>query len=245
MVSDFEIDLCITSDHYFGDKIKSNKVRCHFNILDKELVEKTQKSSGVNKTTCFKYYYKSYALKYAAAMFPGASICHTDCDIIPNSEFSLDRFLSFNKPNTIYCPNTVSCSGSYGGPYEQDGVTLNIKPKLKCVIDKFIPEFNDYANLRCPIENILFFNQIPLEILLKYCKDWCEIGKFSDSSGHPTYGDCFEIKPAAMLNNIEVEQTCYMPFCDQFKGRFIDLIKSNTFENDEDFLNDLIEKEFK
>ena len=245
-IPDLEIDLCITSDHYFGDKIKPGKIRCHFNVLSEEIIKKTHKSDAAyNKTTCFKYFYKAHALKYAASNFPDKSICHTDCDIIPNSEFSISRFLRLDKSKTLYCPNTVSCSGGYGGPYEQDGKTLSIVPKLKCIIDQFIPEFNDYENTRFPIENILFFNKISQDILFKFCEDWLKMGSFSDSKGYPTYGDCFEIKPACLLNNIDVESTSLMPFCDMFKGKFIELLKQSKFENDEDFLNDLIKKNFR
>ena len=68
------------------------------------------------------------------------------------------------------------------------------------------------------------------------------MGEFSDSKGHPTYGDCFEIKPSCMLNNIDVESTHLMPFCDVFKGKFIELIKEkiNLFDNDDDLLNHII-----
>ena len=244
LISDFEIDFCITSDHYFGDKIKSNKIRCHFNILDQEIVNNTHKSDkDYNKTTCFKYFYKAHALKYAATNFPGRSICHTDCDIKPNTEFGINRFLSFDKPNTLYCPNTVSCSGCYGGPsYANDGKTLEINRKLKYIMDKFIPEFNDYENIRLPIENVLFFNQISDDTLLKFCDDWLEMGSHSYYEGYPTYGDCFEIKPSCILNNINIESTSLMPFCDSFKGRFIELLreKANSFDNDDDFLNLII-----
>jgi hypothetical protein len=239
LITDFEINFCITSDQYFGNKINSKKIKCYFNILDKNLINNTHKSNGINKTTCFKYYYKSLALKYCVSTFPNLSICHTDCDIIPNKQFNLNKFLNLNKSNTIYCPNTVSCSGGYGGPYKEDGKTLNITPKLKYIMDKFMPNFNDYTNLRCPIENILFFNKIPQHILLKYCEDWLNIGIFAHEKGYPTYGDCFEIKPAALINGIEIEQTSHFPFCDSFKGKFIELVKEklNSFDTDEDFID--------
>lgn len=243
LISDFEINFCITSDHHFGDKIKAGKVKCHFNILGEDLVNSTHKSDNhYNKTTCFKYFYKSYALEYAAKMFPNKSICHTDCDIVPNKQFSVNRFLSFDKTNTLYCPNTVSCSGGYGGPSKQDGRTINIVPKLKYIMDEFIPDFDDYENIRFPIENVLFFNKIPHEVLLKFCDDWRKIGSFSDKKGYPTYGDCFEIKPSCIINKINVEQTSLFPFCDSFKGRFVEILreKEKSFDNYDDFLNFII-----
>lgn len=246
IISDDNIKLCITSDKDFSNKINSKKVKCYFNILHKNTVNKTHKSdNNFGKTTCFKYFYKSYAIKYAANMFPDSSICHTDCDIIPNKEFQINRFFKFEKPNTLYCPNTVSCSGGYGDAYSSDNKTIEIKPKLKEIMNYFIPEFTDYKDIRLPIENILYFNQIPNKILLKFCDDWLKIGSFSDSKGYSTYGDCFEIKPACLLNNINIESTSLMPFCDNFKNKFIDLIKKSNFDNDEDLLNILIEKQLK
>lgn len=243
LLSDFKINLCITADRDFSNKIRSKKVECYFNILDDEIVSKTDMARGVNKTTCFKYFYKSYALKFAVNRFPGASICHTDSDIIPNKEFSETRFLSLNKENTLYCHNTVNCAGDYGDPIVKDGEVQNIKPKLKSIMKEFIPDFNDYINIRCPIENILYFNKISTETMIKFCEDWLKFGQFSDKKGHSTYGDCFEIKPACVLNKIEVEDTSILPFCDAFKGKFAELLEQSKFESDEDFLNDLIKKE--
>lgn len=241
LILEDSINLCITSDTNFSDKINSQKIKCYFNILDTNTVNNTHKSdNNFAKTTCFKYFYKSYAIKYAANMFPNSSICQTDCDIIPNKEFNISRFFKFEKPNTLYCPNTVNCYGGYGDYTSSDNEEIKINRKLKYIMSQFIPEFNNYKNIRLPIENILYFNQISNDVLLKFCDDWLKIGSASDNQGYPTYGDCFEIKPACLLNNINIESTNLMPFCDSFKGKFIELVKQNNFENDEDFLNFII-----
>jgi hypothetical protein len=246
-----EINLCITSDRDFCEKINSEKVCCFFNVLDESVVKPSGYTlPGHGKSTYFKYYLKSMALKYSATKFPNYSICHTDCDILPTKEFSDITFDLMNVPG-LYCSNIVRCSGDYHR-FQNDNGDIIINEKLKKIVNHFIPNFTDFPSLKCPIENRLYFNNIPQENLIKFCETWLEIGKFVDSSGMQRYGDCFEIKPACMLHDIEIIQTDLLPFDDGFKGSFSDMfnkrfLKVNCPEeyknlNDEEFLDYALEK---
>lgn len=240
-----KINFCITSDRDFCEKISSEKICCHFNILDKEVVDPSGYTRpGCGKSTYFKYYLKSLALKYSATTFPGMSICHTDSDILPTNNFNE----SFDKMNEsgLYCMNIVRCSGDYHR-YQNDNGEVIVNEKLRKIVNHFIPEFNDFASLKCPIENRLYFNNIPHQNLINFCDNWFEIGKFVDKNGLNRYGDCFEIKPSCMMNNIEIHQTDFLPFDDGFKGTFADMfnkrfLKTNCPEEyknlgDEEFLD--------
>lgn len=250
-IYDKEINLCITSDREFCEKINSEKVCCHFNVLDKEIVEPSGYTKpGHGKSTYFKYYLKSIALKYSANTFPNSSICHTDCDILPTSNFSDEVFAKMNEEG-LYCSNTVRCSGDYH-QYQRENGELMINEKLRRITNQFIPLFNDFASVRCPIENRLYFSKIPQETLVSFCDKWLEIGKFVDSNGMQRYGDCFEITPSCILNDIKIIQTDYLPFDDNFKGGFADMFnkrhnKQNCPEeyknlNDEEFLDYALSK---
>ena len=82
--------------------------------------------------------------------------------------------------------------------------------------------------------------------MINFCNKWFEIGKFVDKNNLQRYGDCFEIKPACVMFDIEILETDLFPFDDGFKGTFADMFnkrfnKENCPEeyknlNDEEFL---------
>lgn len=164
--------------------------------------------------------------------------------------FSEETFKLMDQPG-LYCSNTVRCSGDYH-MFQNDKGEVQVNHKLKSIVNHFIPEFNDFASVRCPIENRLYFNNISQETMIKFSEKWFEIGQFVDKNNLQRYGDCFEIKPACMIYGIEIMQTDYLPFDDGFKGSFADMfnkryLKENCPEeyknlNDEEFLKYAVSK---
>lgn len=239
-----EINLCVTSDRDFCEKINSDTVCCNFNILDENLVKSSGYTlPGNGKSTYFKYYLKSLALKYAALQFPDSSICHTDCDILPTSRFSDETFSLMDKKG-LYCSNIVRCSGDYH-MFQNDKGEVQVNHKLKSIVNHFIPGFEDFASVRCPIENRLYFNGISQETMVNFCDKWFEIGQYVDKNNLQRYGDCFEIKPACMIYDIEIIQTDHLPFDDGFKGSFSDMFNKRFLkQNCPDEYKNLSDNEF-
>jgi hypothetical protein len=248
-----KINLCITTDRDFSQKINSEKVICHFNVLSNDIVKPSGYTlPGHGKSTFFKYYLKSLALSYSARVLPDNSICHTDADVLPTSGFNKSCFDSFTEKG-LYCSNIVKCSGDYHQVYNAAGEIM-INHKLKTIVNHYMPELQekDFAEMRCPIENKLYFNKIDFNTLVNFCNKWYEIGKFVDSKNLQRYGDCFEIKPACMMYGIDIIETHLLPFDDGFKGIFAEMFNKRVTKidcpeeyrdlNEEDFLNYSLEK---
>ena len=117
-----DIIFCVTSDSDFSDKLVDSNIRVEFNLLQDHSIDNSRASTGVYRSTVFKYYLKSLAIKNAAIKFPDHSILHIDCDMIPDEKFNLESIYK-NSDSGIYCndlginPET-DCLAFHGKNYQ-------------------------------------------------------------------------------------------------------------------------------
>jgi len=242
-----DIIFCVTSDGDFSDKLVGSNISVDFNLLQDHSIDNSRASTGVYRSTVFKYYLKSLAIKNAAIKFPNHSILHVDCDSIPDEKFNLESIYK-NSDAGIYCGEFVTCSGHYGILNDENGA-IQINRKIPHIFGKFLKHISEQEihDLKFPIENKLLFNNISPEKIISFCDNWYEIGQSINESGLPTYGDCFEIKAAAIINNIQIFKAQSLLFGDSHKNTLLEELKrvgvdnvSNVDENFiKSFLNDL------
>jgi hypothetical protein len=220
-----DIIFCVTSDSDFSDKLVDSRVQVDFNLLKDHSIDNSRASTGPYRSTVFKYYLKSLAIKNAAIKFPNHSILHVDCDSFPDEKFDLKSIYK-NTDVGIYCGEFVTCSGHYGILYDENGV-IQINKKIPYIFGNFLKHISEEEihDLRFPIENKLLFNNISPEKIIAFCDKWHEIGQSINKSGLPTYGDCFEIKASAIINDIQIFKTDSLYFGDSHKNTLVDELK--------------------
>ena len=131
-----DIIFCVTSDSDFSDKLVDSNIRVDFNLLKDHSIDNSRASTGVYRSTMFKYYLKSLAIKNAAIKFPDHSILHIDCDMIPDEKFNLESIYK-NSDSGIYCGEFVTCSGHYGILHGENGV-IQIHRKIPHILMVYI-----------------------------------------------------------------------------------------------------------
>jgi hypothetical protein len=233
-----EIHVCITTNKYFNVQLDNTNIKYYFNILPNSTLD-TPYSDTINRTTLFKYFYKTYAIKYAAHLFPTSSICHIDVDMEPQNH--IIEFLSQNhKPNTIYVRNyDINCQGGYGKPIIENN-NLRIHDKLKFLVDKLQFKIEDYSIVRFPIENTLFFYKIDYSKLIDFCNTWYEIGSLSNELVYP-YCDCFEIQISSSIHGINIRQKEAIPFSDAHRKDFEEFLTNNSYTDDITMIKDFLD----
>jgi hypothetical protein len=220
-----DIIFFVTSDNDFSDKLIDSNVRVEFNLLEDHSINNSRASTGVYRSTIFKYYLKSLAIKNAAIKFPHYHILHIDCDSIPDEKFNLESIYG-NSDAGIYCGEFVTCSGHYGITRDESG-EIQVNKKIPHIFGNFLKHVSEQEihDLKFPIENKLLFNNISPEKIISFCDNWYEIGQSVNESGLPTYGDCFEIKASAIINNIQIFKTDSLYFGDSHKNTLLDELK--------------------
>ena len=220
-----DILFCVTSDKDFSKSLKSSSVEVSFNLLTEHSATNSGASDDIYRSTVFKYYLKSLAIKYAAREFPNHPILHIDCDSIPNENFNLE-FVNENNSSGIYCGEFVTCSGNYSIIKNNVG-EIHLNEKILPIFQKYLNNIKkeEIYNLEFPIEGRLLFKNMSSEKIISFCDSWYEIGNYVRESGLPTYGDCFEIKAAAIINNIDIFKVSNLPFIDPHKNVFLEKLK--------------------
>jgi hypothetical protein len=236
-----DIIFCVTSDRDFSKSLKGSSVDVSFNLLTDHSAANSGASDNIYRSTVFKYYLKSLAIKNAAIKFPNHSILHVDCDSIPDEKFDLKSIYK-NSNVGIYCGEFVTCSGHYGILYDENGA-IQINKKIPYIFGNFLKHISEEEihDLKFPIENKLLFNNIPPEKIITFCDNWYEIGNYIYKSGLPTYGDCFEIKAAAIINNIDIFKVDNLPFIDPHKNIFLEELRKINSQELNSIPDELIE----
>ena len=122
-----DISYSVTADTDFSRQLVSQNIKVDFHVLDKTVIENSRASKGLKKTTVFKYYLKSLAIKNTVKIYPGHPILHIDCDSIPDKDFGLS-FLKDKDAAGIWCGEFVNCSGNYGSPVGEIEIHKKIFP---------------------------------------------------------------------------------------------------------------------